>query len=69
MTTEPPTPSEPEAPRPISPTAAATTPSLGGMSGETIVMVSGILILGVYVIFGLIANEWYPSFVSVVVAT
>jgi hypothetical protein len=42
---------------------------LGGMSGETMVMVSGILILGVYVIFGLIANEWYPSFVSVVAAT
>ena len=25
--------------------------------------------LGVYVIFGLIANEWYPSFISVVATT
>jgi hypothetical protein len=39
------------------------------MSGEMMVMVSGVLILGVYVIFGLIANEWYPSFLSVVAAT
>jgi len=39
------------------------------MSGEMMVMVSGILILGVYLIFGLIANEWYPSFVSVVAAS
>jgi hypothetical protein len=69
MTTEPPTAPVPEDPQPITPTPATTTPSLGGMSGETMVMVSGILILGVYVIFGLIANEWYPSFVSVVAAT
>ena len=34
-----------------------------------IVMVSGVLILGVYVIFGLIPNEWYPSFPSVIAAT
>ena len=69
MTTEPPTPSEPESPQPIVPTPADTATSLGGMSGEIIVMVSGILILGVYVIFGLIANEWYPSFPSVIAAT
>jgi hypothetical protein len=69
MTTEPPTAPVPGDPQPIIPTPATTTPSLGGMSGETMVMVSGILILGVYVIFGLIANEWYPSFVSVVAAT
>jgi hypothetical protein len=33
------------------------------------VMISGIIILGVYVIFGLIADEWYPSLLSVVAAT
>lgn len=32
-------------------------------------MFAGILILGVYVIFGLIADEWFPSFLSVVAAT
>jgi len=69
MTTEPPTAPGPEEPQPIAPTSATTTPSLGGMSGEMMVMISGILILGVYVIFGLIANEWYPSFLSVVAAT
>jgi hypothetical protein len=69
MTTEPPTSPGPEEPQPIIPTSAPTTPSLGGMSGEMMVMISGILILGVYLIFGLIANEWYPSFVSVVAAT
>ena len=69
MTTEPPTPSEPESPQPIAPTPADSATSLGGMSGEMVVMVSGILILGVYVIFGLIANEWYPSFSSVIAAT
>ena len=69
MTTEPPTAPGPEGPQPITPTPATSTPSVGGMSGETMVMVSGILVLGVYVIFGLIANEWYPSFISVVAAT
>jgi hypothetical protein len=39
------------------------------MSGEMMVMISGIIILGVYVVFGLIADEWYPSFVSVVAST
>lgn len=69
MTTDPPPTPEPESPQPIPPTPATTTPSLRGMSGEMMVMVSGILILGVYVIFGLIADEWYPSFLSVVAAT
>jgi hypothetical protein len=69
MTTEPPMVPGPQDPQPITPTPATSTPSLGGMSGETMVMVSGILVLGVYVIFGLIANEWYPSFISVVAAT
>jgi hypothetical protein len=69
MTTDRPTVPGPEDPQPITPTPATSTPSLGGMSGETMVMVSGILVLGVYVIFGLIANEWYPSFISVVAAT
>jgi hypothetical protein len=69
MTTEPPTTPGPGDPQPMAPTPATPTPSLGGMSGETMVMLAGILILGVYVIFGLIANEWYPSFISVVAAT
>ncbi len=69
MTTEPPTPTGPENQQPMAPTGGATTPSLGGVSGEMLVMVSGILILGVYVIFGLIADQWYPSFLSVVAAT
>ena len=69
MTTEPPTPTGPEDQQPMPPTAGTTAPSLGGVSGEMLVMVSGILILGVYVIFGLIADQWYPSFLSVVAAT
>ena len=69
MTTEPPTPTGPENPQSMPPTPATTTPSLGGISGEVLVTVSGILILGVYLIFGLIANQWYPSFLSVVAAT
>jgi hypothetical protein len=69
MTTEPPTPTEPEGQQLTPPTRGTTTPSLGGMSGEMMVMVAGILILSVYVIFGLIANQWYPSFLSVVAAT
>ena len=69
MTTEPPTPTEPEDQQPIYPTPGATTRPVRGMSGEMMVAVSGILILGVYVIFGLIANQWYPSFLSVVAAT
>jgi hypothetical protein len=57
MTSDPPTVSGPEDPQPITPTPATSAPSLGGMSGETIVMVSGVLVLGVYGIFGLMANE------------
>ena len=49
MTTEPPTAPGPEEPQPIAPTPATTTASLGGMSGGMMVMISGILILGVYV--------------------
>lgn len=69
MTTEPPTPTGPENQQPMPQSPGTTTSSLGGMSGEMLVMVSGILILGVYVIFGLIADQWYPSFLSVVAAT
>ncbi len=69
MITKPPTTPGPEEPQSIVRTQATTTPSLGGMSGEMMMMVSGILVVGVYVIFGLIANEWYPSFLSVVAAS
>jgi hypothetical protein len=69
MTIEPPAPTGPEDQQPLPPTSGITAPSLGGMSGEMLVMISGILILGVYVIFGLIADQWYPSFLSVVAAT
>ena len=69
MTTDPPTPTGPENQQPTPPTPGTTTPSLGGLSGEMLVMISGILILGVYVIFGLIADQWYPSLLSVVAAT
>jgi hypothetical protein len=34
-----------------------------------LLMISGGLIIGVYVIFGLIVDEWYPAFLSVVAAT
>ena len=43
MTTEPPTTPGLEEPQSIAPTQATTTPSLGGMSGEMMVMVSGIV--------------------------
>jgi hypothetical protein len=69
MTTEPPTPTGPENQHPRPPTPGTTTPSLGGMCGEMMVMVSGTLILGVHVIFGLIADQWCPSFLSVVAGT
>jgi hypothetical protein len=39
------------------------------MPGETLVMIAGIIVVGVFVIFGLIANEWYPPFESVVVGS
>jgi hypothetical protein len=68
------TPPDPVSPDPVSPEPAQQTPAImpggpGGMSGEMMVMISGIIILGVYVVFGLIADEWYPSFVSVVAGT
>lgn len=69
MTTEPPAMPDP-APQPdITASPSATTSSLSGMPGETMVMIAGLLVVGVFVIFGLIADEWYPPFGSVVAAT
>ncbi|MGH8870540.1 MAG: hypothetical protein ACRDWS_00990 [Acidimicrobiia bacterium] len=39
------------------------------MSGQTMVMIAGILVVAVFLIFGLIADEWYPPFESIVVAS
>jgi hypothetical protein len=69
MTTEPPPPPESAGPQPASQPSSVTSTSLGGLSGEMLLMISGVLILGVYVLFGLIADEWYPTFLSVVAAT
>lgn len=69
MTTEPPAPPDPTPQSDATPTPPATTSSLGGMPGETAVMIAGLLVVGVFVIFGIIADEWYPPFASVVVAT
>jgi hypothetical protein len=39
------------------------------MSGERMVMIAGIIVVGVYVIFALIADEWSPPFESIVVGS
>lgn len=62
MTTEP--PAAPEPPPIPEPVPAAPT-----VSGQLLLIVAGILIVGEYLIFGLIANEWYPGEVSLVAAT
>lgn len=69
MTIEPPTTPDRATPQPREPISTGTTSALGALSGEMMVMISGVIILGVYLIFGLIADEWYPSFLSVVAAT
>ena len=72
MTTEPPgtpdpTPAHEPAATPA-PAAPASSP-LSNMSGERMVMIAGVIVVGVFVIFGLIADEWYPPFESVVVGS
>jgi hypothetical protein len=73
MTTEPPgapdpTPAqEPVATTPVAPQAASSP--LSSMSGERMVMIAGVVVVGVFLIFGLIADEWYPPFESVVVGS
>jgi hypothetical protein len=67
MTTEPPSTPEPEATVPPIPAAPATTAPT--VSGQMLLLVGAVLIVGEYLIFGLIANEWYPGEVSLVAAT
>jgi len=70
MTTEPPgTPDPTPAQEPAAPTPAAPASSpLSNMSGERMVMIAGVIVVGVYVIFGLIANENFPPRETVIVA-
>ena len=69
MTTEPPASPDPTPAPDTTNSPSATAASLGGMPGETLVMIAGLLIVGVFVVFGIIADEWYPPFESVVAAT
>ena len=63
MTTEPPTPPEPtpaEPPAVAPPAAPPSAPSpLSTMTGETFVTIGAALVLGSYLVFGLIANEFH----------
>lgn len=69
MTTEPPaTPDPTPAPEPPAPQAGTASP-WSNMSGQTMVMIAGILVVAVFLIFGLIADEWYPPFGSIVVGS
>jgi hypothetical protein len=67
MTTEPPT--APEPPPTPEPVPTVPTPAAPTVSGQMLLLVAAILIVGEYLIFGLIANEWYPGEVSLVAAT
>lgn len=69
MTTEPPESTEPD---PVPETPASTPPattSVTNLPGETLVMVAGVIVVGVFLIFAIFANEWTPPFESVVVAS
>jgi hypothetical protein len=69
MTNEPPgTPDPTPAQEPAAPAAPTSSP-LSNMSGERMVMIAGIIVVGVYVIFALIADEWSPPFESIVVGS
>lgn len=69
MTNEPPVAPDPPPSEPAATTPTAGTATQTGLSGEMMLTISGILILGVYVVFGLIADEWYPPFLQLVAAT
>ncbi|MGH8949971.1 MAG: hypothetical protein ACRDX9_00975 [Acidimicrobiia bacterium] len=64
MTSEP-----PATPESTPPTPAPAASPLTGMSGEMMVMISGAVVLGVFVIFGLILDEWYPPYESIIPAS
>ena len=69
MTTEP--PGTPE-PAPVSEPVTSGTDSsmsLGNISGQTLVMIASFVVVGVYLVFGLIANEWFPESESLIAAT
>ncbi len=72
MTTEPPGTPEPipvRKPAPaVPPPAPAPVAASMSMSGETMVMIGGVLVLASYVIFGLIANEYHQYIVQLVAA-
>ncbi len=67
MTTEPPGMHEqPPVPEPAPEPVAAP---LGNVSGRTLLLLASALIVGEYLVFSLIAEEWYPGEVSLVAAT
>ena len=68
MTTEPPGTPEPTPPPEPAP-QTSPGPSMGNMSGQTLVMLASVVVVAVYLIFGLIANEWYPKSESLIAAT
>ena len=68
MTTEPPGTPEPTPADPIVPQTVTTSP-MSNMSGKSMVMIASAVVVGVYLIFGLIANEWFPSDEALIAAT
>ncbi len=69
MTNEPPSVPDPvPAPEPVPTPAPAPAPP-ASISGQMLLMVAALLIIGEYLIFGLIAGEWYPGEVSLVAAS
>ncbi|HSJ82816.1 MAG TPA: hypothetical protein VLA91_03260 [Acidimicrobiia bacterium] len=68
MTTE--LPGTPEPTQPPEPTPPRTTagPSLGSMSGETLVMIGAALVLASYVIFQLITGDLFQYITTLVAA-
>jgi len=69
MTTEPPGSPEPTPATEPAPSRTDSSMSLGNMTGQTLVMIASVVVVGVYLVFGLIANEWYPSFESLIAAS
>lgn len=69
MTTEPPGTPEPTPASEPSPTRTDSSMSLGNMSGQTLVMIASVVVVGVYLVFGLIANEWFPESESLIAAS
>ena len=71
MTTEPPTTPEPTpGDQPVTPPAVppAAAGPMSSMTGETLVTIGAALVLGSYLVFGLIANEFHQYTVQLVAA-